>query len=319
MLFVRSSLVSSADAQKMRDYIEHNQKKTAKTGSGRAESLILVEGLSEDDLTDTLLATVIFQKLLPINFEKRACKAISYAYQTIVHKNDYAGGSSPIIRAKKDESASNKEDASYFEDYRKTSDIPIGSIVELQDSVSSIEELATAMGFTNFDYARYALETQDLSPYMQTKLDKTQVILLGWFLGKVVNPRTLYYLEYRKLVELMLFAKVALLQHERYYMAALISAKKSADPAYLSSVIRNSLSKHLIKRLRDHYPWVMEEEGASVIQKTLLEISKDITNNTWQIVGDPAHIPHVRVINGYLESPQNVTDLLMDYVDFVNL
>lgn len=317
MLFVRSDIAECEEVVKLRTYIDVNQQTLI--GSTKNENIILFAGLADDDILDSLLSEVVFNKLLTIDFFHKKCNIISFIFQTIKYKGNYAPSNGLTIRGKSVENNPAKDDISYFEDYRKTSNIPIGTVVEIQHSLSDIHFLVQAVGEASFDYKAYDMEMKNIGQYMDFKLDKTQIYLLGWFMNKIINPRALYYIEYRKLVELMLFAKVILMAHGHNYVALVMSAKKTADPGYLSVVIKNSMNKNSVKKLSASYNFTIEDEKQSVVEKTMLEVSKDISNVTWIAMGTPEQLTKVSTIGGYLETPSNLNELILDYVEFVNL
>lgn len=316
MLFTRSSIAECPEVVKLRTYIDVNQQTLI--GPTKNENVILFAGLADDDILDSLLSEVVFNKLLAIDFLHKKCNVISFVFQTIRYKGNHSPSSGVAIRGKSVENNPNKDDISYFEDYRKTSNIPIGTVVEIQHALSNVEFLVQAIGATNFDYAAYQREVANISKYLTFKLDKVQVYLLGWFMNKIINPRALYYIEYRSLVELMLFAKTVLVSNGYHYIAAVISAKKSKEPGYLSVVIKNSMNKNSVARLTRSYRCSMEPEKQSVVEKTILEISKEISNTTWIAMGSPEQLSHLGVVEGFLETPSNLNDIVLDYVEFVN-
>lgn len=316
MLFVRSDLTYSKEIDKLKTYIDVNQQTLI--GGGKKENLILFAGLSDDDLLPALLAEVIFNKLLPIDVYNKKCNIISFVYQTVKYKGNYATSGGQNIRGKTVDNNSARDDISYFEDYRKTSSVPIGTVVEIQHSLSDIQSLVLASGVERFDFNAYDEEVARIGNYLTFKLDNVQIYLLSWFMGKIINPRAMFYIEYRKLLELMLFAKVVLASEGLHYMAMLISAQKSNEPGFLSAVIRNSLGKASVKRLAKAYGVCMEDDKTSVVEKTILEIGKEISNTTWVPIGSAEGVASVATVGGFLETPGNLNDLLLEYVEFVN-
>lgn len=316
MLFVRSDIANCPEVIKLKTYVDVNQQTLI--GSTKNENIILFAGLADDDILDSLLSEVVFNKLLTIDFFNKKCNIISFIFQTIKYKGNYAPSNGVTIRGKSVENNPAKEDISYFEDYRKTSNIPIGTVVEIQHALSDIHFLSQLVGTLPFDFDSYHQDVSNIRQYMDFKLDKIQVYLLGWFMNKIINPRALYYIEYRKLVELMLFAKTVLNTHGYHYIAAVLSSRKSPDPGYLSVVIKNSMNKNSVKRLAESYKFTVEEDKQSVVEKTILEISKDISNATWVAMGTPEQLSKVSVVSGFLETPGNLNDLVLEYVEFVN-
>ena len=316
MLFIKSDIYHSKEIEKLKRYIEVNQQTLI--GNTKNEYLIISAGLSDDDILDSLVSEIIFNKLLTIDFFNKKCNIISFIFQTIKYKGNFASSDGVVIRSKNTVGDPNKDDISYFEDYRKTSSIPIGTVVEIQHALSNIESLINTLGYKNFDYALYEQELKNVPILMQQKTDNIQIYLLGWFLSRVINPRALYYIEYKKLVELLIFAKVVLLQNNQPFIALLLSSYKTTKGSYVNIIIRNNLNKALIKRLNAHYKFVMEDDKQSIIEKTITEISREIVYSLWIPVGVPKE--HRAFLNneGYLVIPNAINDTVCQFVEFIN-
>lgn len=318
MLFIRSDVYTCPEIDKLKRYIEANQ--ITLIGNTKNEHLIINAGLSDDDILDSLVSEIIFNKLLTIDFFSKKCNIISFIFQTIKYKGSFITSDSVVIRSKTTVAGgdNNKEDMSYFEDYRKTSSIPIGTVVEIQHSLSNIEFLVNALGHSNFDYAAYERELQNVPALIESKADRTQTYLLGWFISKIINPRALYYIEYKRFVELCLFAKVVLMSNGHEFIGMLLSSVRSKEASYINVLIRNGVNKTLVKRLANYYNFCIEEDKQSVIEKTVSEISKEIANCLWIPVGDPEQIAKFTNKDGYLNIPNNINDVVCSYIDFIN-
>lgn len=315
MLFIKSDIYVSPEIEKLKRYIEANQ--ITLIGNTKNEHLIINAGLSDDDILDSLVSEIIFNKLLTIDFFNKKCNIISFIFQTIKYKGNFVTSDSVVIRSKTTINDPTKEDISYFEDYRKTSNIPIGTVVEIQHAISNIDFLVNALGHSNFDYDMYYKELENVKSLMDNRIDKIQIYLLGWFISKIINPRALYYIEFKKLVELMLFAKVVLMKNNQEFIATLLSSYKSKETNYINIIIRSGVNKTLVKKLNDYYNFTMEDDKQSVIEKTVSEVSKEIVNCLWVPVGDLNQVaPYVNK-EGYLIIPNTLNDIIVNYVEFV--
>lgn len=316
MLFIKSDIYQSPEIEKLKRYIEVNQQTLI--GATKNEYLVISAGLSDDDVLDSLVSEIVFNKLLTIDFFNKKCNIISFIFQTIKYKGNFASSDGVVIRSKSTSGDPNKDDISYFEDYRKTSNIPIGTVVEIQHALSNIQSLVHTLGYTDFDYAMYERELRNTGALMERKADNIQIYLLGWFLSKVINPRALYYIEYKKLVELLLFAKVVLIQHNQPFIAMLLSSYKTTEGNYVNIIIRNNLNKNLIKKLNAYYGFVMEEDKQSIIEKTITEVSREIVYGLWIPVGVPESLQTLVNKEGYLVIPNSINDTVCQFVDFIN-
>lgn len=316
MLFIRSDIYTCPEIDKLKRYIEVNQ--LTLIGNTKNEHLIISAGLSDDDILDSLVSEIIFNKLLTIDFFNKKCNIISFIFQTIKYKGNFVTSDSVVIRSKTTINDPNKEDISYFEDYRKTSDVPLGTKVEIQHALSNIPLLVSNLGYLDFNYELYQEELKYVPILADKGIDKIQIYLLGWFLNKVINPRALFYIEEIKVIELLLFAKVALLSRNQKFIAMLFSSHRTKEGNFVNIIIRNTLNKNLVKRLNDHYSFVMEEDKQSPIEKTVMEISREIVNNIWVPIGNPEQLQGIINKEGCLDIPSNLNDLICGYIDHLN-
>lgn len=313
-LFIDSSIQNCEEIEKLREYIHANQ--LTLVGTTKNEHLIIGAGLSDDDALDYLVAEVIFNKLLTIDFFYKKCNIVSFIFQTIKYKGSFISSESMQIRPKSSKSDPNREDYSYFEDYRKTTSVPIGVETEIQNSLNDFVNLALNLGYPDFDFARFELELQNINQLLVRPPEKTQIHLLGRFLGSVVNPRALFHVEPRKIAELMLFAKVALLKTRHSFIGLLLSSVRAPEVNYINIVIRNTLSKQLLKDLRRHFIFSMEDDKPSAVERTISDISKEIVNTIWMPVGETPELRGLITVEGYLEVPSNINDVVCSFVDF---
>lgn len=318
-LFIDSEIQNCEVIEKLRAYIEANLQTLV--GTNKNEHLIISAGLSDDDALDYLIAEVIFNKLLTIDFFRKKCNIVSFIFQTVKYKGSFSGSDSDVIRTKSSRGDSDREDFSYFEDYRKTTSIPVGTVVEIQDSLSDPVALARDLGYFDFDFVQYQKELENVSLLLRQPPDNCQIYLLGWFLSKAVNPRALFHIEKRKIAELFLFAKVALGKTNHSFIGLFLGSVKASDAKHINIIIRNTLNKNLVKNLRRHYTFAMggdeSDNKQSLIEKTITELSKEISNSIWIPVGDTSQFKGLITQEGYLEIPSNINDVVCFFVDFV--
>lgn len=314
-LFIDSEIQYCEEIEKLRSYISANQQTLV--GTGKNEHLIIGAGLSDDDALDYLVGEVIFNKLLTIDFFYKKCNIVSFIFQTIKYKGSFVSSESMGIRPKSSKGDPNREDYSYFEDYRKTTSVPIGVETEIQDSLNDFTIIARELGYNDFNFIRFYEELQHINQLLIQVPDNIQIYLLGTLLGKVVNPRALFHLEPRKIAELRIFAKVALLPTKHSFIGVLLASVKAPEVNYINIIIRNSLNKVLIQNLKKHYSFVMEDDKQSVIEKTITELGKEIVNSIWVPMGDTSNISGLITPEGYLEIPSNINDVICSFVDFI--
>lgn len=316
MLMVRTGLSYTKEAEKLKTYIDVNQQTLI--GTGKSENLVIYAGLSDDDTLDLLISEVVFNKLLTIDFFHKKCNIISFIFQTIKFKGSFGATDGTTLRFKPFDKNSSNSDISYFEDYRKTSDVPIGTVVEIQHSLSELQHLLRDLGRTDFDYNQYQQEINNIKLYLDKPLNNIQIFILGWYLGKIINPRALYYIEPRKLTELMIFTRINLIKDGQHFIAAFLGSYRSTANNIVNVMIKNTLNKSLLKNLSTSYRFSMEDDKLSVIEKTISEASREITNSLWIPVLDQSFNPNVNIVNGFLEPPNNPNDTMYNYVAYCN-
>jgi len=313
MLFIRSDIYMSPEIEKLKQYIQFNQQTLVP--NSKNEHLVLSAGLSDDDISDSLVSEVIFNKLITIDFFNKKCNIVSFIFQTIKFKGSFINSNSVIIRSKSPVNETTKEDISYFEDYRKTSDIFLGTKVEIQHALSNLPNLLHGLGYTSFNVERFNEDMKDAHVIAERGIDKVQLYLLGWFLGKVINPRSLFYIENIKVIELLFFAKNVLLEEKQTFIAALLSSYKAKEANYVNIVFKNGLTKESIKKLSEKYKFVTEEDKQSPVEKTISELSREIVNALWVPVGTTDCYKNIIHSNGYIDIPNNINEVVAKYVE----
>lgn len=314
-LFIESELQHCEEIEKLRSYISANQ--LTLVGTGKNEHLIIGAGLSDDDALDYLVGEVIFNKLLTIDFFYKKCNIVSFIFQTIKYKGSFVSSESMSIRPKSSKGDPNREDYSYFEDYRKTTSVPIGTETEIQDSLNDYAMLASELGYFDFDFVAFNNELQYINHLLKQPPENIQIYLLGWFLGKATNPRALFHLEPRKVAELRIFAKIALLPTKHSFIGVLLTSVKTPEVSYINILIRNTLNKNLLRNLKKHYSYAMEDDKVSIIEKTITELGKEIVNSIWSPVCDTSNIAGLITPENYLEIPSNINDVVCSFVDYI--
>ena len=317
MLFSTSEVYQCEEMLKLRRYIESNFKTVG--ANAKVENLVMNFGLSTDEVTEILLGEVLFNKLIYLDFFSKECNVISYIYQTIISKSGFKLGDNNNIRAKTLADDPSKEDISYYEDYRKTSNIPLGTIVEIQYAISDTTKLVKELGYANFNYEQYMKELEYSKFLYEHKLDKVQIFLLGWFMNKVINPRALYYIEYKRLIELATLAKVILINNNHKLLGAFMTSFKISSNMYINSSIKNTVSKENVKKLSEIFKFfVVDDKEIAFINDAIITTANEINNASWIAVGDKSYLEGIVSDRNILMIPYNLIDLIVDFVVFCN-
>lgn len=316
MLFVRSELNESEELNKLREYVD-NIKKIIE-GNNKPEHFIVNKGISSDDITDNDIAEIIFIKLITIDFYNKKNNIISFVFQTIKFKINFNATDNEIIRSKITKNDIDKEDVSYFEDYRKTSDISIGVICELQNALENIPAILSTLGIEQFDYNLYKQELVRAHALMNNKIHKSQIILLGWLFHKYINPRAMYYIEVKKLIELLVFAKIVLWQQGHCFIATFLTSYKDVNNTYLNVLLKSNVNKAYLTPIQNSYTFILDDTKVTILERISSEIVKEITSNTWIPTSSEQELLFIKSKSEHLTIPNNLFSLVIDYLKFCN-
>lgn len=316
-LFIGSDIdTEHGPLAKLREYTQtnYNSLHGAKDGRNR----IIVAGLSDDDVNDDLVAQAIFDKLLLLDFYSGKANAIKYTYQNIFRQGEYRKNGNYDLKLTSSKSNSDDDEYAYFENFRKTSDLSPGTLEELRFALSSDTNIIHGLGIDpkTYDWDMYKSELSNIGVYMNTPVEPIKIYLLAWLLNKVIYPKSLFLLENRRLVELLLLTKVLLLQNNLPFVATLFGSIHNPNANFINVgvTVKNNLSKAVSERLSGLYRFYIDDRGPTY-EKPILEFSKQLVNKTWDVHGyAPQEFVNSR---GYLNTPNNVSDLLVDYVEFI--
>ena len=285
-MLTNTDIINSEELTKLRTYILEIQKSIS-TGNNKNEYYILLKGLSSDDVNEYILAEIIFTKLLFIDYLNSKSNIIGFIYQTIKFKTGYSSADSEVIRSIGVKGENKKDDTSCYEDYRKTTNISLGNVVEIQHFLSNNNSIINNLKLTNFyneqEYKNELVYTYKLNKF---KINKIQIILLGLLLHKYVNPRTLYYIDNKKIIELLTLMSVVLWNSNQKFISILLTSNVNETSNYINNVIKFSLSKEESNMLNSKYSYfagskALSSSSKNLIEDNIIEIAKEINNNIW--------------------------------------
>lgn len=300
---------------KLRSYIDANYTSIFK-GDDR-KNMVVNAGLSDDDVVEYLAGSSIFNKLLTMDFFNSQSNPISRVFSTVRYEGRFNTGGNNLY-VKKATPDGSDEDYSFFENFRKTTSLAQGTVIELQHALNDEEMIVSGLGYDpkTFDWEFYRNELTNVGVFMKDPIDEVKVYLLGWFLKNFVNPRALFYIEQRKIVELLLLAKTCLYQSGQEYIGTFLVSTYDSEDSFINPSItaRNSLNKALLQRLESLFTYSIDDKGPTYA-KCIVEFGKQITNQPWK----PKGAFNSRYVNnqGYLIAPGNINEILVDYVEFI--
>ena len=304
-------IINSEEINKLRVYIETN--KDNLISKDKINVFIVTEGICEEDITDTIIAEILFGKLIGVDFKNNDSNFISNIYQTIRYKGKFNLSTEQSIKSKKTSNESKKEDISLFEDYRKISTVPPGVVVEIQHALSQTQLIIDTLSRGKFDYELYNNELMNIGVYEENRLESIQITLLGWFISRYINARTLHYIDYRKLVEIMLLAKVALLANGHGFIGTLLGCYRDDEIIFVSPTLKSSSLKSVTNRLSQYFQIAHEEEKTTFIRNTIEYVVDSIYSNNWRVVGS---YDETYVKDRCLVTTDRLYEIVGDYIEF---
>lgn len=320
LLLVKSDVYESEEMQKLRIYILEIQASLTTQGNSKFDGYVLLKSLSTDDVNEYILADIIFTKLLFVDYVSAKSNIVSFIFQTIKFKTNFSAPESEIIRSRTLTGDPKKEEQSYFEDYRKTSDVSLGTIVEVQHFLNDIDMIIRELKLEEyFNYEQYNEELNYSFKLSKTRFNKTQIFLLGWFLHKYINPRALFYIENKKVIELLTLANIVLWNSGNRFLATLLTSSVNEDSNYVNSILKYSINKDDLAKIQPYYTFSIDKEK-NVIENTILEVAKEINNYIWtpNTTIEKRNTYNNSQTTNNLIIPMNLVSQLCDYVQFVN-
>lgn len=320
LLLTNTPLYHRDEMEKLRVYVDEIQNTTKSQATNKVEQFIINKGLCSDDISDNIVSEIFLNKLLNADLYNPKSNIISVIFQTIKVKSNPTTTESEIIRMKKEVGA-NGEDISFFEDYRKTTDVPMGTIVELQWALGETRKIIRRLKAEEFySEEMYQQELQFSKDILDYRLDDTQIYLLGWFLGKYINPRALFYIEAKKVVELLTLARIVTWNKGQHFISLLLTSCKGINAASTMNLgAKTTLLKETQEALAKKFSFFYSTESRdNEIEKTVLAMYERIVGSTWYTNANILHVLEYnkdnRKGNRKLSIPNNLADVLVAYI-----
>jgi len=282
-LFTKSSLFESGVYLKLVTYVKAIQE-TFNTGSdSKFDQFVINEGLSKDDVITSIVAEILLNKLLFIDVSDPKNKIISFIYQTINVKTKSMASRGSMIKGKKETSNKNIEDKSYFEDYRKSSDISMGTVAEIQYACGQFDKIIMTLNVGSyFDIRAYEEQMTYSRDLIYAPIFNIQIHLLGWFLSKYIDPRALFYIDKNRLIELLTLTHVVTWNMGHKFVSLLLVSSINEEDTNLFMSTRKTISKSIKEKLYTKYSYLVDEQGdIGPIEKAIETICDDITSRQW--------------------------------------
>lgn len=320
LLCINSAIANSEELEKLKTYIVEIQASIKPQGGSRNEQYIINKGIAVDDIVENIIAEILLNKLFNADLYTPKSNIISIIFQVIKAKNSPTVSETEIIRVKKDIQP-NRDDMSYFEDYRKTTDIPIGTVAEIQFSLGEIGKIINKLGVAQYyNQEFYDDEVNYSKDLAEVSIDETQIYLLGWFLAKYIDPRSLFYIESKKIIELLTLARVVTWNKGHHFISLLLTASRSTMPVNdINLSTKTSLSKDLQDALNTKYSFFHNPEtNLNLTNNSITALFNNIISSVWQTNANHSHVLQYngdnKKGNRKLNIPSNLADSLASFI-----
>jgi len=194
------------------------------------ESLIRIieKRIPSDEMVVWVLSIVMMQKIAMATIldDTENKHIITRTYNFVNNKLKVKGDTSNAIRSKKsmvDTESGDGDQESILESYRITSNLPAGSVVELEWSLENLRDNPLKL-CKNLDLKVYGDALSFTTKLHHGTLTRVQITLLGWVLKEVIDPRSLEYVKLDAIISSLALAFAYLWTHGFKYLALLLTS-----------------------------------------------------------------------------------------------
>lgn len=226
---------------------------------------IIENGLAKEDIPIAALATALIQKVaMAVTIDDNESKnIITRTYNFINNKLQNKGDTSTAIRPKNstiDTDSGDSDPESKLESYRIVSELSKGSVVELNWSAKKeIISINKRYNFYNTEDEAILKDALMFTEILKTsKLNITQIRLLGWIFKDIIDPRSIDYILINGVVNLIAFGFVYLWKNDFKDLALLLTAKSTSNNDSLEFNATTNIAripKEIKSELDFYYPF----------------------------------------------------------------
>lgn len=278
-LIGKTWMMSSAAMRRLRVFTDHT------IGSDRFQDAAIHEGISSDDYTDWVLASMIVRKVSVIDVTGTPGTPIipSALWKFIDSKPHSIASSAPKINFKDLPSESGSDDAnnaSILEGSRTREKMSIGqrrsNPFYLERTCALLEQgIVEPMGLLarvcpQFEVDLYKDAVSTAMNLMNSELIDEQVGLASWIFDPYLSARSVGNIRKEETIKLLALAQVVLLLQGRYHLATMVTASYKLPPRDKffanTSLINPPLQRH--QQFAEHFPLQKEFHRASSISSS---------------------------------------------------
>ena len=281
------SIYETSAFKKLYEYIK-KLKEVAEENSEEYAKFIIESYVSKDDeAIEYVLSTVLFQKILlsddidavdDKNIITRLYNAVRYKFKiqsTSMSKTRFKNPNPGRV-------AEEHESESVIESFRVPTELTPGWVVEFRAVFNNIDKLARDMGVKNLRLVKRL--RRNLNVLNNKDIPEENIYLLGWLFKKIIDPRTILYIELDYILNAMAVAFVWLIEHDLVDLAIVITSFSAEQEAILFNISsKNNIDKELRKTLHEYFPYdkIKNTKGdkESLIESTINDFATRIFKN----------------------------------------
>lgn len=244
------------------------------------DGMVMDIGLSYEDIEQMIVAHVFLGKPFTMDFTSAHSNIISTIFNYIKYLNNSSQEKPGEIMSKTHAGDPNKEDMSYFEDYRKTTDIPLGGSVEieffLKDHYRLIDNLNMWM---YYDEELFKTTRRYLAEHFSKHPNPIQFRLLGWFLNRYINHRAVWYLSKGTVISNMALMSSLMWNAGEHFISLLMSSNSIKEDHPSTAFVRTTLSTRDRELLAEKFSFYKKND---ILEGGICQLAREITHYQWK-------------------------------------
>jgi len=286
---------------------------------------VIEKRISRDDMTEYILASVIFSKIsIASTVDDDVGKnVITRMYNYIINKLNVRNDVQSAIRGKKalsDSEGGEGERESIAESYRVVSSLPKGWEVEINYACSDRTILANNLNVDiDMNIVEYIRKVVNIFTVKQ--LSRHQTNLVSIIFKDIIDPRSFDYLDIDSVLNLLSVGFAYLWAIDCKYIAILItSIPEDGDGDVMTintTVNRTRLTKEYKDILMDLYPYtrvINSTTSINIVEEFINSISNEIFDLSWSVIVGSEFTDGMGGKHGLSNIPADLKNLLADMI-----
>jgi len=310
-LMYRTPIVENEIIDKLVTYIRSNIFNKNDKSVLQTDGIVLDLALSDDTLETLIVSHVMLWKPFPTDYTSAHSNIVSTIYNIIKYLNNSIQEKPGELNSKTHVGDPKKEDMSYFEDYRKTTDVPLGVSVEieffLKDHRSLVDNLCLGMYYNEH---RFHETRRALAEHLSKHPNPIQFKLLGWFLNRYINHRAVRHLSKSTIITNMALMSSLMWEAGEHFISLLMTSNSVREDHPSTMFTKTTLSSKNREDLATKFSYYSKND---ILESSICSLAKEITHYKWKPI-----MPE-QMIDGYggrkqVSIPTDLTTVLTNFL-----